>query len=100
MNFDFDFFYDDKRILNKKISFIKPAKIDKNKNRQKNDFHFTIEFLRRHSTKNRTEIKTKSKIIYIKTHYQKNCIILLFIVQNVVRNFDFFQHYDYKTFMT
>ena len=90
MNFDFNFFYNDKRISNKKVFFIKRAKIDKNKNCQKNDFHFTIEFLRRHSTKNRIEIKTKSKIIYIKIHYQKNCIILLFIIQNVIRNFNFF----------
>ena len=90
MNFDIEFIHDDKRISNKKIFFIKRTKIDKNKNRSKNDFHFTIEFLRRHSTKNRIEIKTKSKIIYIKIYYQKNCIILLLIVQSVVDNFDFF----------
>ena len=90
MNFDIKFIYNDKRILNEKISFIKRTRIDKNKNRSKNDFHFTIEFLRRHSTKNRIEIKTKSKIIYIKIYYQKNCIILLLIVQSVIDNFDFF----------
>ena len=96
MNFDIKFIHNDKRISNKKISLIKQARIDKNKNRHKNDLHFIVEFLRRHSTKNRIEIKIK--IIYIKTYYQKNCIILLFIIQNVVRNLIFFQHHDYKTF--
>ena len=52
MNFDVKFIYNNKRISNKKVFFIKRAKIDKNKNRSKNNFHFTIESLRRHSTKN------------------------------------------------
>ena len=67
MNFDIEFIHDDKRISNEKVSFIKRAKIDKNKNRYENDLHFIVEFLRRHSTKNRVEIKIK--ITYIKTHY-------------------------------
>ena len=46
MNFDIKFIHDNKRISNEKIFFIKRAKIDKNKDRLKNDFHFTIEFLR------------------------------------------------------
>ena len=90
MNFDTKFIHDDKRISNEKISSIKRTKIDKDKNRSKNDLHFTVESLRRHSTKNQAEIKTKSRITYIKTHYQRNCIVLLLIIQSVADNLDFF----------
>ena len=41
MNFDTKFTYNDKRISNEKVSFIKRARIDKNKNRQKNDFFYS-----------------------------------------------------------
>ena len=90
MNFDTEFTHDGKRISNEEVFFIKRARIDRDKNRSKDDFHFTVEFLRRHSTEDRAEIRTRSKTTYIKAHYQRNCIVLLLIIQGVAVNFDFF----------
>ena len=69
MNFDFNFIHDNKRISNEKVFFIKRAKIDKNKNRQKMIFILSLNFY--DDIRRKIESKSKQKLFTSKLIIKK-----------------------------